>query len=147
MPIFCSADLGTGKYTALPSHGRIFQLHRDQPIDPQWFRAQLGKQPVSQVTAHAMVQIDAHWDRVAALIREGRRPTQPALNRYWQALPGVLEDLHSQLQGLAEDRQREREQHQQALEMLYRSNSFKLTAPLRRLRRTLKKWLGALRHD
>ena len=147
VPIFCSADLGTGKYTALPSHGRIFQLRRDQPIDPQWFRAQLGKQPVSQVTADAMVQIDAHWDRVAELIREGPRPTQPALNRYWQALPGVFEDLHSHLESQAAERQHEREQHQQALETLYRSNSFKLTAPLRHLRRTLNKWLGALRHD
>jgi lipopolysaccharide transport system ATP-binding protein len=84
---------------------------------------------------------------VAELIREGPRPTQPALNRYWQALPGVLEDLHSHLESQAAERQHEREQHQQALETLYRSNSFKLTAPLRHLRRTLNKWLGALRHD
>jgi len=181
VPIFCSADLGTGKYTALPSHGRIFQLRRDQAIDPQWFRAQLGKQPISAVTASAMEQVDAHWDRVAELVREGRRPTPPALNRYWQGLPGVLEDLYIESQrqavergvfedlyvesqrqaverGVFEDlyiesqrqaaeRQAEHEHHQQALEKLYRSNSFKLTAPLRHARRTLQKWLGALRHD
>ncbi|MCX9149499.1 MULTISPECIES: polysaccharide pyruvyl transferase family protein [Pseudomonas] len=147
VPIFCSADLGTGKYTALPSHGRIFQIRRDQPIEPQWFRAQLGRQPLSQVTAHATEQLDAHWDRVAELIREGPRSTPAALNRYWQGLPGVLEDLHAQVQHQVAERQSDHAQHQHALEALYRSNSFKLTAPLRHIRRTLTKWLGALRHD
>ena len=147
VPIFCSADLGTGKYTALPSHGRIFQLRRDEAIDPQWFRARLGRQPISAVTASAVEQVDAHWDRVADLIREGRRATAPVLNRYWQALPGVFEDLYSEMQRQAAERQTEHEHHQQALEKLYQSNSFKLTAPLRHARRTLQKWLGALRHD
>ncbi|WP_314529762.1 polysaccharide pyruvyl transferase family protein [uncultured Pseudomonas sp.] len=147
VPIFCSADLGTGKYTALPSHGRIFQLRRDVAIDPLWFRAQLGRQPISAATAQAMQQLETHWDRVAELIREGRRPTQQALNQYWQALPGVLEGLHTHIQHQAAELQAEREHQQHALEALYHSNSFKLTAPLRHLRRTLEKWLGALRHD
>ena len=146
VPIFSSADLSSGKYTALPSHGRIFPLHKDQVIDPHWFRAQLGRQPVSTVTAHAMEQLDEHWDQVAALIREGRRPTQPALNRYWQTLPDVLEKLHIQIQQSV-DMQSECLQKQRELEALYQSNSFKLTAPLRHLRRTLKNWLGAIGHD
>ncbi len=146
VPIFSSADLNAGKYTALPSHGRIFSLPTHQAIDPHWFRAQLGRQPVSTVTAHAMEQLDEHWDQVAQLIREGRRPTQPALNRYWQTLPDVLEKLHAQIQQSV-DKQSECLQKQHELDALYHSNSFKLTAPLRNLRRTLKNWLGAIRHD
>ena len=93
-----------------------------------------------------MEQLDEHWDQVAQLIREGRRPTQPALNRYWQTLPDVLEKLHIQIQQSV-DKQSECLQKQYELDALYHSNSFKLTAPLRNLRRTLKNWLGAIRHD
>ncbi|QRY77339.1 polysaccharide pyruvyl transferase family protein [Pseudomonas sp. PDNC002] len=98
VPVFSSADLNTGKYTALPVYERIFQLRRDQAIDPQWFRSNLGRQPCSRAASQAVVQLDEHWDRVAELIREGRRATQPAVNRFWQDLPNRLEDLHDQAQ-------------------------------------------------
>ncbi len=81
VPVFCSADLGCGKYTALPVYERIFQITKDGEIDPLWFASKLGKQPPSSATKRALDQLVAHWDQVAQIIREGSRPTQQPLDR------------------------------------------------------------------
>lgn len=118
VPVFSSADLSTGKYTALPVYERIYQLRREQPIEPEWFRAHLGRRPCSSAAARAVDQLDEHWDRVADLVRDGRRPTQPAVNRFWQSLPILLEDLHAKAQSQAAARLGEREQGRRELELL-----------------------------
>jgi hypothetical protein len=118
VPVFCSADLSQGKYTALPAYERVFQLQRDDTIDPLWFRSQLGKQSVSVETTYAQQQVSEHWDRVAEIISAGRRPTSSVLNRFWQALPGLLEDQQTQTESLAAEWQREREQKKKELDWL-----------------------------
>jgi lipopolysaccharide transport system ATP-binding protein len=118
VPVFSSADLGTGKYTALPAYERVFQLRREQSIEPDWFRSNLGKQACSIAAASAVHQLDAHWDRVADIVREGRRPTQPAVNRFWQSLPNLLEGLHDEVQLQTAARHSEREQSLQDLDLL-----------------------------
>lgn len=91
IPVFCSADLSSGKYSALTAYEGVHQLVKDADIDPQWFLAQLGKRPPSAAATEALARVDAHWDEVARIIRAGKRPTEPAVNRFWQALPGYIE--------------------------------------------------------
>ncbi|MDB5980178.1 MAG: tagH [Pseudomonas sp.] len=205
VPVFCTADLTAGKYTSLPAYQRIFQLYWHVDIDPLWFRSQLGKQSTSAATRQALVELDAHWDRIAEITRQGRRATSPALNRFWQTLPGLLESAQetplpeqlaaidhanavlAQQQDQLVQTQRENDAlaerladalrlHQQTqaqlqaneqahasarevlndalalceaqLSTLYRSNSFKLTAWLRAIRRGLRHRPGKqLDHD
>lgn len=163
VPVFCSADLGCGKYTALPVYERIFQLSWDIKIDPQWLISKLGKRPISAAASHALNQLDAHWDQVAEIIRKGARPTKPALNRYWQSLPGYLEAAQDRCQtpevGIspaqavaAEHRASSMAEvtelsnalmrSNEHIAALYESNSFKLTAPMRIIRRYLRQLLG-----
>lgn len=96
LPVFCSANLESGKYTALPPYERVFQLHHDREPDPAWLADQLGRRGLSTATRLAVEQLQAHWDRVAELIvaRQGCDPV--ALNRFWESLPTHLEALHEQ---------------------------------------------------
>lgn len=118
VPVFSSADLSAGKYTALPVYERVFQLHREQSIDPHWFRSHLGRRLRSHAALGALEQLDEHWDRVAEIVREGRRPTQPAINRFWQSLPNLLEGLHDKAQDEAAARHGEREKSRRELDQL-----------------------------
>lgn len=118
LPVFCSADLDAGKYTALHVYDRLFQVRWDLPMDAHWLRAQLGRRPVSSALSHAVEAVDAHWDRVAEIIRQGLRPTQPALNHFWQTLPNLLETPYLQNQALMAEGQQQREQAQQQLDEL-----------------------------
>lgn len=94
LPVFCSANLESGKYTALPPYERVLQLHRDRELDPTWLAGQLGRRPVSAATHLAAEQLKAHWDRVATLIVARQGGDAIELNRFWQSLPIQLEALH-----------------------------------------------------
>ncbi len=163
VPAFCSANLNQGKYTALRAYRGIRPLSAEQPIDPQWFLQHLSKTgPCPEVIA-AQEQVQRHWDRVAELIAQGPRPTSQALNRFWQALPGLLEAplpdcreailskqaeldaLKIQVQQLTLLRRHQTELTSRVdaeLGRIHRSNSYRLTAPLRSLRRRLQHLLG-----
>jgi lipopolysaccharide transport system ATP-binding protein len=91
VPVFTSADLSSGKYTALADWETIFPLPKETAIDPHWFITRLGKKRPSSTAQSALDPLAQHWDRVAAIIQAGPAATQPALNRFWQSLPHLLE--------------------------------------------------------
>ena len=93
LPVFCSADLEVGKFTALPAYGRVFQLRHDQTLDPQWLVDQLGRRPLSAATCQAVEQLREHWDQVAQLIVARRAAAPEVINRIWQSLPVLLENM------------------------------------------------------
>lgn len=156
VPIFSSADLNQGKYTALREYRGIHALPSGQAIDPQWFLQHLGAtKPCPQVSA-AQERLHHHWDQVAEIIAEGPRTTSQALDGFWQTLPGLLEEIHPawreeclskqaelnelkiRVQQLTEQQARQQEligQTSGELERMYNSSSYRITAPLRSLRR------------
>ncbi|ROL81458.1 hypothetical protein BLX41_04705 [Pseudomonas protegens] len=163
VPIFSSANLDQGKYTALRDYEGIHPLHAGQEIDPQWFLERLVRHAPCPRLVDAREQLQRHWDRVAELISQGRRPTRQSMDRLWQALPGLLEETHLdwreecldkqaelealrlQLLQLKQSRQQQLELAHQAhaeLARMHRTNSFRLTAPLRSIRRNLQRLLG-----
>ena len=91
VPVFCSADLTTGKYTALAGFDSLHALPDPATIDPQWFVARLGKTRPSLAAQAAGDQLVDHWDRVAAIIRQGKTSSQPVLGAFLQHLPNLLE--------------------------------------------------------
>ncbi|NWB27981.1 polysaccharide pyruvyl transferase family protein [Pseudomonas gingeri] len=95
LPVFCSADLKNGKYTALPVYERVFQVSRDLELEPHWFAQQIGRRPLSAATRQAAEQLHEHWDRVAELVVAGQTSKPEELNRFWQALPIQLENLQA----------------------------------------------------
>ncbi|MEO9061476.1 MAG: polysaccharide pyruvyl transferase family protein [Nitrosospira sp.] len=90
VPIFSSADLATGKYTALSAVETVFALPGEDD-DPHLFLKRLGRGRPALAAHNALEQLDQHWDRIAEIIREGKADTKPALNRFWQSLPNLLE--------------------------------------------------------
>lgn len=163
VPIFSSANLDQGKYTALQDYQGIYPLHAVREIEPQWFLERLVRRTPCPRLIEAREQLHRHWDRVAQLIAQGRRPTRQALDQFCQTLPGLLEETHQDWRQECLDKQTEldelrmqferlkQQQQQQAqlmeqtcgeLERMYRSSSFRITAPLRFLRRHVNHLLG-----
>lgn len=91
VPIFCSANLHTGKYTALLDYQGIYPLPNGEPIALEWFLERLRRRSPCPRLEAAREQLREHWDRVAELIHQGRRPTRQWMNRLWQDLPNLLE--------------------------------------------------------
>ena len=141
VPVFTSADLSFWKYTALSDFETIFSLPKETDIDPQWFIARLGKRCPSQAACAALDQLAHHWNRIATILREGAAATQPALNRFWQSLPNLLEAADEQGKLLAQARA-EIVARDERIRTLYNSPSMRVTAPLRFLIRNLKRLVG-----
>ncbi|WLG98408.1 polysaccharide pyruvyl transferase family protein [Pseudomonas sp. FP198] len=91
VPVFCSADLTTGKYTALAGFDTLHALPNVATVDPQWFLARVGKTRASPAARAAADQLVEHWDRVAEIIRQGKTASQPVLGAFLQHLPNLLE--------------------------------------------------------
>ncbi|HKP13774.1 MAG TPA: polysaccharide pyruvyl transferase family protein [Blastocatellia bacterium] len=130
VPAFCSADLSFWKYTALAGFKTLFPLPQASAADPQSLLARMGKGRPSAAALAALDELARHWDRVAAIISEGPVATPPALDRFWQSLPGLLETRNELFLSRAE------------LAALRNSPSMRVTAPLRFLMRNLKRLVG-----
>jgi len=94
VPVFSSANLSVGKYTALSRFETIFPLPKESETDPHVFIKLLGKSRPSPTVSATVDQLTHHWDHIARKLREGETNTQPALNRFWQSLPNLLEDAN-----------------------------------------------------
>lgn len=166
VPVFCSADLTTGKYTALAEFESLHALPDATTIDPHWFIARAGKTRPSPAAQAAADQLVEHWDRVAAIIRQGRTASQPILGAFLQHLPNVLEaaaegrepvptesspvshvvpepDIIEPPPNLAQQQRIAQLSQQLALSdakmlELQNSNSFRMTAPLRSIARGIR---------
>jgi Rps23 Pro-64 3,4-dihydroxylase Tpa1-like proline 4-hydroxylase len=148
VPVFTPQDLSVGKYSALLDFEALYQLDADREPDPDWFLSRVGRAAPAAAVEARLAPLHDHWDRVAAALDDGPRATQPALGRFWQSLPGLLEEREE-----ARDRQRQRiaessrllivARHEitardQQVAALYNSTSWKLTSPLRFFGRTLR---------
>jgi lipopolysaccharide transport system ATP-binding protein len=91
VPVFSSADLSVGKYTSWSGFETIFPLPNETETDAHLFITRLGRTAPSEAARTALNHLGHHWDRIAAIIREGATDTGPALDRFWQSLPGALE--------------------------------------------------------
>jgi lipopolysaccharide transport system ATP-binding protein len=138
VPVFSSADLSFWKYTALSDFETIFSLPKETEIDPQWFITRVGKNLPSPAACAALGQLAHHWDRTATILCEGATATQPALNRFWQSLPNLLEAADERGKLLAQARA-EIAMRDDCIAALYNSPSMRVTAPLRFLMRNLKR--------
>ncbi|HST23319.1 MAG TPA: polysaccharide pyruvyl transferase family protein [Blastocatellia bacterium] len=138
VPVFSSANLSFWKYTALSDFETIFSLPKETEIDPQWFITRVGKNRPSPAACAALDQLAHHWDRTATILREGATATQPALNRFWQSLPNLLEASDERGKLLAQARA-EIATRDERIVTLYNSPSMRITAPLRFLMRNLKR--------
>ncbi len=102
VPVFTPIDLSTGKYSALLAYERIFPLPEDGVSEPEQFVSRLGKTAPCQAVQVARDQSAHHWDQVAAVIKAGDTATRPALNRFWQSLPDLLETAADQYEELCQ---------------------------------------------
>ena len=92
-------------------------------------------------------RLSVHWDRMAAALVGGPNPKAlPALGRFWQSLPGVLEKPTDRctatvddLEAAVAERDREIWALRRDVAVLQGSWSWKLTTPLRALRRALRR--------
>lgn len=141
VPVFSSADLSFWKYTALSDFETIFTLPEETEMDPQWFITRLGKNRPSLAACAALDQLAHHWDHIAAILREGAADTQPALNRFWQSLPNLLEAADERGKLLTQARA-DIIARDDRIAALYKSPSMMVTAPLRFLMRNLKRLAG-----
>jgi len=154
VPVFTSADLSVGKYTALARFDNIYPIPVESDGDPGRFVARLGKTEPSMAARAAVDQLNDHWDRIATIVGEGATGTQPAVNRFWQSVPNILEaaSRHPDKSGspelwngvdarddalaliLADIVARDNR-----IAAIYSSPSWRVTAPLRFLMRGLKR--------
>lgn len=157
VPAFCLQDLSAGKYSALRSFDTIHPLEAGTEPEAEAFFARLGRAAPSSAALRLRERVSAHWDRVASALLQGRQPASPALGRFWQALPGLLEgeaevsEVEAQrgksaqrarsAEGarLLEQARREIVERDGRIAALRASTSWKLTSPVRFVGRRLKR--------
>ncbi len=99
VPAFTWVDLSLGKFTALREFETIHSQSTLRDSDAEWFLSRIGKRRPPPFPP----RVDAHWDQVADVVREGPRPaTARAVGRFWQTLPTLLEnDERRRIEGKA----------------------------------------------
>lgn len=111
VPVFTSADLSVGKFTGLSGFDTVYSLPKDSESDADLFVRRVGKKTPSAEARKAIDQLTGHWDRIAAIVREGGTATQPRLNRFWLSLPNVLEAGAHELEAASALLETERLEH------------------------------------
>ena len=69
VPAFTWMDLSVGKFTALRELENLHPQSTLRDSDAEWFLSRIGRRTPPPVPP----QVDAHWDRVADVVREGPR--------------------------------------------------------------------------
>jgi lipopolysaccharide transport system ATP-binding protein len=92
VPVFAWHDLPMCKYSALHKSDAFFVLPPDGEPELEGFLARLGRTTPSAMARDALHALRAHWDSIAGALRAEKPPTSPALNRFWQSLPALLEE-------------------------------------------------------
>ncbi len=95
VPAFRRVDLSKGKFTALRHFETVFVLPPDGEVDVEWFLARVGRKLPSASVLDTLGPLRDHWDRIAGMFQAKQLPTAPALDRFWQSLPGLLENAET----------------------------------------------------
>jgi len=135
VPVFSSADLTAGKYTALSNFETIYSLPNETETDPDWFLNRLGKTAPTPAALAARDQLARHWDRVADVINNGSTDTQCAVSEFLQSLPSVLESAATGHDAAVQASEALGEE----LRRVLTSPSWQLTAPARFVMRNFKR--------
>lgn len=137
VPVFSSADLSVGKYTAFSGLKTIHALPDETETDPSWFVSRLERSAPAPARQE-LDQLALHWDRVAEVINRGSTDTPRSVSEFLQSLPNLLESAaigrDSAIESLALARSE--------IATLRSSPSWKATAPARFVMRKLKRLFG-----
>ena len=98
VPGLATEPLDSGKYKALSDlgiHGPAAWLTDD-------FSLLLGRRARPTSIDDRLRRLELHWDHVAEAIQAGNRSTRPALDRFWQGLPSLLEESAQRSEVLSE---------------------------------------------
>jgi hypothetical protein len=101
--------------------------------DPEWFVAQLGARTPDVSTRTAALA--AHWDTIAAAVRRGKTEWRSGNASWWQALPASMQDAQAEREHSASVIAA----REQRIEDLEQSTSWRITAGLRSMMRTLRR--------
>lgn len=156
VPVFSSANLSEGKYTALADFETVYPFTSETEMNIDSFIARLEKAPPSPNTRLALDRLVRHWDRVATILREGPTSKSAHLDRSWQSLPTLLESAYertNEIQAAADVRSNELKEllelarseivtRDERLATMRNSPSWQFTAPLRFIMRNLKRVIG-----
>lgn len=143
VPVFSTVDLSEGKLSVLAKYGGIFSLPIEGDIYPPWFLKRLGKVRPSHAVVDAVEQLDVHWDNIANIIQTGKKSTSRVLNDFWFKLPIILEAAATDC---IESRTK-LNQLDVSNKAMHNSLSFRITKPLREVKRFLKYLTGKLIND
>jgi hypothetical protein len=91
VPVF-RRSLSTGEFAGLKDVETIFFLPPDGHVEADWFLKRVGRRPPCSAALAALGALDHHWNRIAAIFQQERPQTAPALSRFWQSLPALLEE-------------------------------------------------------
>ena len=163
VPVFTPVELATGKYSALLGFENIHSLASDREPDLNWFLKRLGKTQPSAAVQAASEKLAHHWDRVATVLLAGATDTECSVNKFWQAIPSLLETGAIRNDELAKGFEVKQAEKQTRIDELSRlldlaradiqqrddriasrhhSRSWEVAAPLRSLVHSLKRLAG-----
>lgn len=160
LPVFRPTATGSYRKYAILNDFETITMFGSTPIDPDWFVTRLQKRaslPIMQEIAHRLTR---HWDEIAAIIAAGetKAATRESIGHLWESIPNLLEGgelryllaqkelarQQDEINALIDERNRLNEEYQLTLARhaaeiaaIYTSNSWKITSPLRALRRNL----------
>jgi lipopolysaccharide transport system ATP-binding protein len=160
VPVFSQADLQAGKFPGLAHFPTIYPLPLEDDPDPRCFLSRLSKAPVLPQVCAAINRLAEHWDRIAAVLRQGPTNSPAEIGRFWQSLPGLLESAATRhasrpLALLEQEQSRDQERiaelsrlvtlarseivkRDRRINDLLESTSWRLSAPVRFVGRRLK---------
>ena len=143
VPSFRPAKEFKGKYSILSGFNTVYAFDNQTGIDPHWFAARLGAGPPSPATRAANERLSHHWDRIAVTIEGNRtRDVSQVLGRFWQTIPRLLEDWSGERDSAhvaVAELKEELADREAELAKLRDSISWKLTTPLRSMRRQYRR--------
>lgn len=146
VPVFTSADLTVGKFTAFSGLTTMYPLPDETKAGPDWFVSRLERTTPTPATRAALDQLAQHWDRVAEVIKKGRTGKQSAIAEFLQSLPNLLETAADRRDGAVRSlavARAELAASNDRIARLINSRSWKVTAPARFLMRNVKRLLGS----
>jgi hypothetical protein len=153
VPVFRPANRFDGKFAVLRKFESVFEIPPGAGSDDDRLDRRLGRRPIEPGVETAIAALDAHWNKLAdALSRQDNARRKNAGDRFLQSLPIALEAAHGQLatarrqhdaaaarvaelDAAEADLRRQLADSELTSAALRQSTSWKVTAPMRWVRR------------